>query len=120
MADSRDEQWIHRVRRSLRPNLRAVAYRCARERRFTVRFSHRPDDVHAIWRLVRLALRGGFRYSVGLNFLERKCFARQYSDTGGFSGLAHSSGSRSGHFAFFIMIIEDLQHKYEGLKQRIM
>jgi hypothetical protein len=39
--------------------------------------------------LVRLALRGRFRYSVSINLLEEK------------------------------MILEDLQYRYEGLKQRI-
>jgi hypothetical protein len=66
-----------------------------------------------------LAVRIGFRYSVGLNFLEREFDQRHPSDTGGFFGQSAQHGARSGCVAFLLMIIEDLQHKYEGLKQRI-
>ncbi len=55
---------------------RAAAGRRARGSGLAVRLSHRSHHLHALRRLVRLALRDGFRYSVGLNFLERKCFAR--------------------------------------------
>jgi hypothetical protein len=64
-------------------------------------------------------VRIGFRYSVGVYFLERKRHERHPPDTGGFSGIAYQRGPGCSHVAIFPMIIEDLQHKYEGLKQRI-
>ncbi len=47
---------------------RPLPARRARRRRFALRLPHGQDPLHALRRLVRLALRAGFRYPVRANF----------------------------------------------------
>src|SRR5579859_4870195 len=93
-----DEQRADGGYRSLWPDLPDDSARCAGSGGFAVRFPDRPDDLRAAGRLVRLDVRAGFSYSAW-RFIARPQSGRHFSEEN--------------------MILEDLQYRYEGLKQRI-
>src|SRR5579859_1845367 len=105
LADSRDEQRNYGRGRSVWADIYFDPARRARSGGFAVRLPDRPDAVLAFRRLVRVAVRDGFGYSSGANFWEAR---KQRSSEAKKNGKSENE-----------MILEDLQHRYEGLKQRI-
>jgi len=73
----------------LTENIRNNSVECARGGGSALQFPHGHNTLYAFRRLVRLDVRAHFGYSATTNFLEEN------------------------------MILEDLQYRYEGLKQRI-
>src|SRR5580704_12445583 len=97
-----DEQRCYRFDRPVRSDFSPVAGRRSRRRRFALRLPNGQDSLHFIRRLVRLALRAGFRYSISVNFQK--------------GSLAFPANYRT--LPEYDMILEDLQYRYEGLKPR--
>src|SRR5215470_18368324 len=89
LGAARNQQRADRGDRSLWPGVSTDPTRRSRCGGLTLRFSYRRDRIHPLRRLVRLVVRTGFGYSAGQYFSEEN------------------------------MILEDLEHRYEGLKHRI-